>query len=378
MKKAKMIRRYVFSLLLICVGLMAFAQSTRMEKQYDKSFLANDGGRLDVINKYGEVIVRVWNEDSVRVMVNIEAQGKTTDAVQKNMDRIDVTFRSVGDLITVSTVVSKGSGFLKEILSEVDDYSKSIFGSNGIKVNYEIWLPENFNLNVENKFGNIYMADLTGDVNIDLAHGDLKANHLNGKLSLKHTFGKNNIDFVEDGTLVYRGVESRIKEAGQLNIESSSSDIELTKVAYALLNSRNDKVYVAESEELIGDGTFSDLSADILRRSANLNFNYGDIYFTRIQRDFKSISIVGKSADINLILDQGSYVLANITADEKSMIVPNSMLTLKKEMEEQTEQVTLSGFVGNTQKDYSELNIRSEGGELIISIKELPLFSDKD
>lgn len=370
--------RYVFSLLTLCICLLAEAQSTRMEKQYDKSFLANEGGRLDVYNKYGEVIVRVWDRDSVRVIVNIEAAGKNTEVVQKNMQRIDVSFRAVGDLITVSTQVSKGSGFFKELMSEVDDYSKSIFGSNGLKVNYEIWLPENFNLNIENKFGDIYMSDLKSRVSVDLAHGDLKASRLEGETTLKQSFGKNNIDFIKDGTLTYRGVESRIASAKILNIESSSSEIELDQVSYVQLNSRNDKISITEVDEVVGDGTFSDLTADIIYTSANLNFNYGDIYFTRIQRDFRNISLTCKSTDINLILDQSSYILSNITADEEKMIVPNSMLLLRKEIEEVSEQINLSGFVGNTQTSYGELDIRSGGGELIIAIKELPLFSDKD
>ncbi|MFY0599206.1 MAG: hypothetical protein JXR03_06010 [Cyclobacteriaceae bacterium] len=378
MKRTEMIQKYVFSLLVLCFCLIASAQSTRMEKKYDKSFPANEGGRLDINNKYGEVIIRVWDRDSVRVMVNIEAAGKTSATVQKNMERIDITFRAVGDLITASTVVRKGSGFFKELMSEVDDYSKSIFGSNGLKVNYEVWIPEDFNLNVENKFGNIYMADLSGKVSLYLAHGDLKANRLDGEVSIRQSFGKNNIDFIKDGTLTYRGVESRIGEAKVLKVESSSSELEIDDVTYVQLNSRNDKIYITEADEIVGDGTFSDLTADVVHNNVSLNFNYGDIYFRRIQQDFKSISLVSKSADINLILDQASYVLTNITADERKMIVPNSMLLLKKEMDEQSQQITLSGFVGNTQSSYGELNIRSEGGEVIIAIKELPLFSDKD
>ncbi|MFT6866488.1 MAG: hypothetical protein ACJA08_001319, partial [Cyclobacteriaceae bacterium] len=301
MKKAKNYQRFVFSLLLLCWSIGTLAQSTRMEKQFDRSFRASEGGRLDVYNKYGEVIVRVWNEDSVRVVVNIEASGKSSEIVQKNIGRIDVSFRAVGDLITVSTVVNKGSGMFKEFLSEVDDYSKSILGSNGLTVNYEIWLPNDFNLNIENKFGNIYMADLDSRISIDLAHGDLKANKLNGQVSIKHSFGKNNIDYIKNGTLSFKGAQSKIRDAQMLNIESSSSEIELDKVTYAQLNSRNDKIYIAEAQEIVGDGTFSDLNVGVITQSANLNFNYGDIYFTRIQRDFKSISLVGKSADINLI-----------------------------------------------------------------------------
>jgi hypothetical protein len=369
--------KYIFSVAFLIVGLCAVAQSTRMEKHYDRSFVAKPGGRLDITNKYGEVIIRAAQGDSVRIVVHVESVGKTMELVQKSMDRVDVMFRAVGDMVTVSTIVNKGSGMLKEILSEVDDYSKSVFGSNGLKVNYEVWLPENFNLNLENKFGNIYLADLHGRVSIDLAHGDLKANKLKGDVSIKHSFGKTNIDYVSNGLISLRGVDCTIRTADKLKIESSTSNLELGMIKSLQLNSRNDKIYIADVTEILGDGTFSDLNVDLLAASAHLNFNYGDIFFSRIKPDFKSMTINSKSADVNLVLDQSSYILTNILANEEKMIVPNSMLVLSKTIDATTGRISLSGFVGPTQKRQSQLTINSEGGEVVIAIKELPLYSDK-
>lgn len=375
----RQIRPYICSIALLIFG-MAGAQSVKIEKNFDETYLAVAGGRLDIANKYGEVIIRTWDKDSVRVRVEMKAEGKTTEMLRKSMDKVDIVYHHVGNNISVTTRVIQptGPGVLKDLLNEVDDYSKTLFASTKLTVNYEVWLPANFNLSIDNKFGDVYTSSLTGSVYISLAHGDIKANRLDGQLDLKHSYGKSSFDFVKKGSIVLRGAEIKIEQAERLNVESGSSELTLGKLEYLQLNSRNDKVSITEVNELLAEGSFTDLNVDLVLVSAHLDFTYGDIFITRIQRDFKSIDIIARSADINLILDQASYIQTKLEAPEDRMIVPNSMLTLSRDMLSDTGQVRLSGFVGNTQTKASMLNVVSDGGELIIAIKELPQFSSKD
>lgn len=368
-----------FSGLLIGPSTESTAQSVKMEKDYDRSFHAPAGSRFDLVNKYGEVIVRTWEMDSIRILVNVRAEGRTSEAVRKNIDKIDIAFRRVGSLISATTEVSSGrSGFFKELLADVDDYSKSIFGNGKLTVTYDIWMPEKVDLSIENKFGNVYLSSLSGEVSIDLAHGDLKADDLGEELSLKHSFGKSNIETLRNGTFILRGAELKLDRAEMVNIESSSSEIDLGTVAYVQFNSRNDKIVLGEAKDVIGEGVFTDFDSDMIRQSARLDFRYGDIYINRIERDFKSINILSESADINLILDQASYINTSIVGREDKMILPNRMLTMQKEERPEEGTIRLAGYVGNTQESFSDLNVKMDGGKLIIAIQELPLFSEKD
>ena len=60
------------------------------------------------------------------------------------------------------------------------------------------------------------------------------------------------------------------------------------------------------------------------------------------------------------------------------MILPNSMLTMQKEYFSDEDKISLSGFVGNTNTRHSQLQIDADGGELIVAIKETPIFVDRD
>ena len=371
----------ITSIMIFCIAILAsdvvYAQYNG-EKNFEKSYKVSTGGEIELTNKYGHIIVHSWEQDSVYIKVKATADGKTTDVIKKSLNKVSVDFRKVGDVVLVETTFEQSTGFFGSLLSDVEDYSKNLFGSTKVAVNYEVWMPKKMDLHIENKYGNVFLSALTGFVTVDLSHGDLKANGLEKEFSLNHSFGRSRIDKLHKGTFTLKGAEVKIDKARLVNFESSSSEITLGIVEYAQFHSRNDKISIQQADDVIAEGVFTDLSIDMVLSSAQLDFNYGDVYITRVQKGFKSIDIIGKSTDINLIMDQASYISANITANEDRLLVPNSMLVLKKENTASSGDVTLSGFVGPTQKTNGELNVLADGGGLIISILELPLYTKKN
>ena len=367
-------RRFnILTLLLFSVALV-FGQ-VRQERDYEKSFSIEENSKVEIVSKYGEVIIQTWEYDSVRFEVLVKAEGRNSSVVRKSMDRVSIRFRKVGSIVSAVTQVENGSGFFGNLMSEVE----GVVGKNNkLKVDYQVWIPENVDLSVENKFGDVYLSDLQGKVDLEVSHGDIKANHIEQTMNLKHSFGKASFGNVKDAMLTLRASEFMVDEAGKLNFESGSSEIIIEKIDRIQFNSRNDKIRLSEVLEITGEGSFTDLTAEYIGGSARLDFSYGDIYLSRINRDFNSIDITGKSTDINLILDQASFIKTNIKGPEDKMILPNSMLTMKKEMFEEEGLISLSGDVGNSNTRYSQLLIDAVGGELIIAIKDTPIFVDRD
>lgn len=365
-------KKYVNILLALLMTTPLVAQ-VRQERDFKRSFAVPDNAKVEVVSKYGEVIVRTWNLDSVRFEVVVRAEGKNSSAVSKSMSRVDIRFRKIGSVVSAVTEISSG-GFFGNVLSEVE----GVMGSNKLKVDYQVWIPKDVMLSVESKYGDLYMADLDGRVDLDISHGDIKANNLTQTLNLKHSFGKSSFGKLKDGIFTLRGAEVRVDEAVDLNIESGSSEIRVDKIDRIQLNSRNDKIHLLDAREIMCEGSFTDLTSDLLRGSARLDFSYGDIYLSRIIKDFNSIDITGKSTDINLVLNQASYIKTYIKGPEDRMILPNSMLTMQKQQFADEGKISLSGFVGNTNTRHSQLLIEADAGELIVAIKETPIFVDRD
>ena len=59
----------------------------KMERNYDESFSAMEGNKVEVNNKYGEVIIRTWSDSNVRIVGKIIAQGRNQEVVNKTMKR---------------------------------------------------------------------------------------------------------------------------------------------------------------------------------------------------------------------------------------------------------------------------------------------------
>jgi hypothetical protein len=363
-----------FNILIALMLATPLMSQVRQERDFKRSYQMPKNGKVEVISKYGEVIVRTWNLDSVRFEVVVRAEGKNSSAVAKSMARVDVKFRKIGSVISAVTEISSGSGFFGSVMSEIE----GAMGSNKLKVDYQVWLPKDVMLSVENKYGDLYLTNLDGRVDLDISHGDIKANDLSQSLNLKHSFGKSSFGKLNDGIFTLRGSELSVDEAKNLNIESGSSEIRVDKIQRIQLNSRNDKIHLLEANEIMCEGSFTNLTSDLLKGSARLDFSYGDIYLGRIVKDFNSIDITGKSTDINLILNQASYIKTYIKGPEDRMILPNSMLTMQKEQFVDEGKISLSGFVGNTNTRHSQLIVEADGGELIIAIKETPIFVDRD
>ena len=366
--------------LLACSALACAFQGVaqvKMEKYFQESFDITVDNKVEISNKYGEVIVRVWNEEQVKISALVIAQGRNQDAVNKAMNRVRVSMRKVGQLVTADTEIERSGGSFKDLIGGVEDYSKALFGNQKLTVNYEVWLPENIDLSIGNKYGNVYLATLSGNVEVTLAHGDLKANRIEGKLDMEQSFGKASFDYVNNGRFTLRGAETTIDKGGYLSFQSSSSELNLYNTSYVKLNSRNDKIKARDVKELVGMGRFTDLQAERIVQNVDLKFNFSEVSLSRIEKNFDSISLEGMSTDINLILNQASYINASIRGDEDKMIVPNSMMSLTRDFNKENRTVTLTGMVGYTSDFESLLKIESEKGDVIISIKKTAIFTDR-
>ena len=229
-----------FNILFAMIIASPLMAQVRQERDFERSFSVPENAKVEVVSKYGEVIVRTWELDSIRFEVVVRAEGKNTSAVNKSMSRVNVKFRKIGSVISAVTEIGSSGGIFGNVISEVG----GALGNNKLKVDYQVWMPKGVMLSVENKYGDLYMADVGGRVDLDISHGDIKANNIEASLNLKHSFGKASFGKLNDGIFTLRGSDIAIDEAKDLNIESGSSEIRVDRIDRIQLNSRNDKIQI--------------------------------------------------------------------------------------------------------------------------------------
>ena len=64
----------------------------KLTKNIRKAYPAKSGYKLEVNNKYGDVIINSWKEDSILITIVITAFGKNDDAAENLMARTDIQF----------------------------------------------------------------------------------------------------------------------------------------------------------------------------------------------------------------------------------------------------------------------------------------------
>lgn len=352
---------------------------TRLTKNITKSFAVNSDAEVNIINKYGKVIVNAWDKDSVKISVDIIAYGKNDDAVDKLIKKVEIDFTHSADYLSAETEMNKKGGSFGSLLSNIEGYSKSILNNNKLTINYTVRVPAEAVLDLENKFGNIFLGDSFKDADIELTNGDLKARELLGRSSIRISFGKGKIRHMKGGFIKLKGGEIEVEEGVAIKVESSSSELTFGDVKSLSINSRNDKIRATTLQQLSGTGDFTDIFVTSVNEELDLNLEYGELFVEKVGEDFNNITLNSKSADINLVLSPKSYFDANISGNEDRMIVPNNMLSLGKKGNSGTDyDFTLSGSVGYTRDHIGKVTIKAVSADVIISIKETSVFTKKN
>ncbi len=360
------------AIIMMTHAVVSQSSKTRLTKNISKSFSMEENATVEVANKYGQIIVKTWEYDSVLVEVEITAFGKNDDLVEKVMDRVDFEFNNFGDLLTVETVLDRKSGFFKEVWNNIGDYSKTLLSKNKLNIDYEITIPKKAKLNLDNKFGNVYVNSLEGRSKISLAHGNFKANELLGSTKLYLSFGKGNIKRINDGFLELKGMELDVRRSGNLKVESSTSTLQFEDITSLKLNSRNDKIRIDKVKFIRGRAGFSNVIVDSMIDNANMELNYGEFIINKVSPNFANINLNGKSADINLSFDLDSYFGVELTGNNDEIFLSRNMSDLKKTIDkEDSDIITLIGKVGHLKGKESQVNINAQGGEVYLYMEDV-------
>ena len=159
------------------------------ERSISQTYPAGANDQLKIENQFGNIVVKSWNKNEVKVDIRIEVSANDKNVAQKIFENIDVAHVRQGNTISFETdfhIKKKG------------DIATGNYKSD-MRVNYEVLMPAGLTLSVENKFGNTILPDLTGTVNVEQQFGELVAGNLSkaGKINVK--FGKAAIESAANG-----------------------------------------------------------------------------------------------------------------------------------------------------------------------------------
>ncbi|MGD1958224.1 MAG: hypothetical protein ACFB2Y_05190 [Fulvivirga sp.] len=367
--------KLVYSLLFLafCASALAIDKpkgDTQESKTYERSFKVAPDSYFEITNKYGQIIINTWDKDSIQVTAEVTAHGKDYSDTRKLLSRVDIDFSQTGQYLSVETMLDRKSGFFKELWNSVSDYSKTLLSKTKLEIDYKIYLPNTINLELENKFGDLYLSEIKGKCDINITHGNLRANVIHGSSTIAVGFGDVKIKELKSGVITLKTTDADIQTLGDVTFKSSSSHVRIKKADQLNIDSRSDKsLRIEEINRIIGKSLFSKLELEDVKKSIDLNMNYGELRADNIAFSFSKIDLEGKYTDVYLQFAPDTYLQADITAKEDQLSMPVEGVSLERNYEdEKRKYVNVKGTMGQKNNYPGYLFVNSSGGEVAIRL----------
>jgi ribosome-associated translation inhibitor RaiA len=340
------------------------AQDTERHRSISQSYSVNDNTRIKIENKYGNIQVINWEKDSVKFDIEISVIGNKSEKVLKTFSYIDVDLSASNSYVSAKTVFKNEKN---NFWTDVSDLTNSILkGGNSTEINYTVYMPKTNALDIKNKFGNVYLADMMAETFINISNGDLRANNFSGYLDLNFSQGTADINELNNAYINSNYAEFTIAKVNELKLESKSSTINCDKINSLKLNSKRDKLYLGEIVSVDGEFSLSLINIDILSEQLKLKSNFGDLIIAQVAKDFNFINISGRNTDISSTFEENTSFKLDLIYNKKTkLIFPTSYKNLKEEyVSRDKEESHLTASFGNNLSTTSKVTIMIAAGKV--------------
>lgn len=292
-------KKSAYKLLLLATVFMLCNQSiarkksdVERSKKIEKTYKVGSQHILDISNKFGRVHINTWNKSQVDVNIEVIARGRNDERTQDILDQIDVAINDTGNLLK----------FVTELNGNMNNKNSETF-----EINYLVNMPMAIALKLKNSFGETYLADFSGELDLDVSYGELKADRLTGKSNVRISFGDGEIDLMKSGNLTIKYSDVEIEELDNVKFEQGYSDVSIERANSLDLNCKYGDVSIGELVNVIGNVDFSEFTVDKLYNSMELETSYsGGFKVTEVSKDFKKIQLKGKFGSFKIGLEKGS------------------------------------------------------------------------
>lgn len=291
----------LFSLALVFMSSVPADESrSEKSKKINKTFEIGASDVISVNNSFGQVHVTTWDEATMEVEVEVTVESRYDNRLEDMLEDITIDFRERGD------------GVYMHSNTDINTRNNEEF-----EINYTIKLPRTNPLEVKNTYGDIYLDDRSGEVDIDLSYGDLKAGNLTKGGELKLSFGKGDVKSFDKGSIELKYINFfYLDRAQELQLDQQYSELEIGSVNSIDMRSRHGQAEFGTVGEMDVNVHFTDFSIESLETSLDMDAKYAtDFNLDKVSKDFEFIDIEGNYGSYNIDLEEG--LKAEFKADFK-------------------------------------------------------------
>ena len=316
-----------------------FKKSVRYEFNIDQNTL------LEIVNRNGNIVIENTDDDHVTIEATITGRGDSDSEAEKVCTRIDLSAVMVNNKITVGAEVPQSLKY--------DDFDLS----------YAIVMPAYTNINLSNKYGNVVADCLQGKTTLKVSYGSLKIKRLDDKTggfpvvelaySRESEISEMNIGGIN---VSYPGIT--VDHGQAVAVSSKYSKLMLGEVASMAIESAYDNISIANAEKIDLSTRYTKVNVGFLKQMASIDIEYGSISIGGVGHNFKNIGVNAKYTDTDIDLVGMRNYSFDLKTKYGNITTPNRNLVYQEQALHDGYK-TAKGRSGNA----------NEGGKITVSAK---------
>ncbi|MBI5008897.1 MAG: DUF4097 family beta strand repeat protein [Bacteroidia bacterium] len=226
--------------------------------------------------------------------------------------------------------------------------NKVISYESQVEINYYIKVPEYMNLRIDNRYGDVFLEKISGNFDLTLSNGSLKADGPGRKRNLSLSFCDAKITSLLSGSIDASFSDITISDIKKIKIKTISSKYRINKAGAIEIESRRDDLFIDNIGYLEGDSYFSDFEVGSLTESLNLVSRYGDLDFDNISPQFESVNINSGFSDISLDFDPEASYKLEVRTLNSFLSLPSGIKSEERTLDSGKKEYITTGTAGNS------------------------------
>lgn len=273
----------------LCLLFLPFLSEAQTEKSkvIKETFPLNAQGKITITHRRGPIYIKPSLDGQTTVTATIKVRGDDATDVQKALDNIKIDFEASGNFLNVRSGDNIKNWVTILNKSKVTFVNGAVVsGIKDIHIELAVNVPKTIALDLTNKYDNIYLADHTGDLRVDLYDADLNAESCQN-LYLKLKYGKGYLHDVKNATLELYDSHLDLKKAQSIEATVKYSNLKWGDLQKLKLISYDSKYIIGN---VLGETTIEDKYSE---------FSMGNIQNATLNL-YDANLVMGQADQINL------------------------------------------------------------------------------
>lgn len=289
------------SVLLGMFGLLVMLPMVAQEpisKKFAKSYDFSNDGEVNIENKYGKINLYGWDKDEISISLDITVDHKRKEDSEELLSRIKPVIRRTENYISISyKVEEESSSLFGQLFEKANPFDAD---RRAITVNYKVYLPQKAELDITNKFGDVFVEDWKGVLKAHVEHGDMWLNdHLN-KVNIVMEYGEVKARDIQYADIDLKNGALDMQDSRNMHINSEGSEIEIHSVNSLEIHSSKDEINITEIGSIYGTLGFSNFQLKSLEQFADLNMKVAEFTLDNIKDAQAQLTFEQESSEISL------------------------------------------------------------------------------